>query len=155
MDDPAFRKALAFSIDVQDIIDIAYAGLVQAANPTALLPALSKFVDRSVVSRLGFTYDPNQSATILADAGYVDVDGDGFVEAPDGSKIALEVTCPNGWTDWMAAINVIANSAQAAGINIKAVTPDYGAWNDALLNATFDMTLNNWANLSNTPWTRL
>jgi peptide/nickel transport system substrate-binding protein len=53
----------------------------------------------------------------------------------------------------MAAIDVIASSAQAAGINIKAATPDYGAWNTALQGGTFDMTLNNWASMSNTPWT--
>ena len=83
---------------------------------------------------------------MLAAAGYKDVDGDGFVEAPDGSKIALEVTCPSGWTDWMAAIEIIATSAQAVGINVKAATPDYGAWNTAIQGGTFDMTLNNWAN---------
>jgi peptide/nickel transport system substrate-binding protein len=75
------------------------------------------------------------------------------VEAPDGSPIQLEVTCPFGWTDWMEAISVIANSAQQAGINIQAATPDYGAWNTALQSGTFDMTLNNWASMSNTPWT--
>jgi peptide/nickel transport system substrate-binding protein len=53
----------------------------------------------------------------------------------------------------MAAIDVIATSAQAAGINVKAATPDYGAWNTALQGGTFNMTLNNWASMSNTPWT--
>ena len=153
MDDPAFRRALAYSINTDDIVKYAYAGLVKAANPTGLLPTLDKYVDKDVVERVGFHYDPEETAKILAEAGYKDTDGDGFVEAPDGSKIALEVTCPTGWTDWMAAINVIAQSAQAAGINLQAVTPDYNAWNNSVLNATFDMTLNNWANLSNTPWT--
>jgi len=153
MDDPAFRRALAFAINVNDIVTVAYANLVRAANPTGLLPSLEQFVDQDVVDRLGYTYDPEQAAEILAEAGYVDVDGDGFVEAPDGSKIELEVTCPFGWTDWMEAINVIATSAQESGFNIKAATPDYGAWNTALNAGTFDMTLNNWAGMSNTPWT--
>jgi peptide/nickel transport system substrate-binding protein len=153
MDDPAFRRALAFAINTGDIVNVAYANLVRAANPTGLLPSLSNFVDQDVVDRLGFSYDPAESRSILAAAGYVDVDGDGFVEAPDGSAIALEVTCPFGWTDWMEAISVIANSAQEAGINIQAATPDYGAWNTALQTGTFDMTLNNWASMSNTPWT--
>lgn len=153
MDDPAFRRALAFAIDVDSIVNTAYAGLVAPASPTGLMPSLGAYVDQSVVDELGYTYDPAQAAAILADAGYVDVNGDGFVEAPDGSAIALEVTCPSGWTDWMAAIDVIASSAQAAGINIVAATPDYGSWNTALTTGTFDMTLNNWANLSNTPWT--
>lgn len=152
MDDPAFRRALAFAIKVDDIVNVAYANLVKAASPTGLLPTLSQFDDPDVLANLGFTYDPAQTAAILEEAGYTK-GADGFYQAPDGSPIALEVTCPFGWTDWMEAINVIANSAQAAGINLKAVTPDYGAWNTALTTGTFDMTLNNWAGLSNTPWT--
>jgi ABC-type transport system substrate-binding protein len=46
---------------------------------------------------LSFSYDPDMARAILADAGYVDTDDDGFVEAPDGSKIELTVTCPFGW----------------------------------------------------------
>ncbi len=153
MDDAAFRLALAFAINTGDIVNVAYANLVSAANPTGLLPSLSQFVDQDVVKRLGYRYDPAEARRILARAGYRDVDGDGFVEAPDGSKIQLEVTCPFGWTDWMEAISVIAKSAQGAGINIVAATPDYGAWNTALTTGTFDMTLNNWAGMSNTPWT--
>ncbi|HRS14334.1 MAG TPA: ABC transporter substrate-binding protein [Candidatus Bipolaricaulis sp.] len=153
LDDPAFRKALAHAINVDDIINYAFAGLVQRADPTGLLPTMGKYVDQNVVARLGFAYNPTQARQLLAAAGYKDVDGDGFVEAPDGSKIALEVTCPFGWTDWMEAIRVIAASARAAGINIQDRTPDYGVWNTALVTGTFDMTLNNWASLSNTPWT--
>jgi peptide/nickel transport system substrate-binding protein len=152
MDDPAFRRALAFAINVDDIVNVAYANLVLPANPTALLPTLDKYVDQDVIDRLGFSYDPAQTAAILEGAGYTK-GSDGFYVAPDGSAIELEVTCPFGWTDWMAAIDVIAASAQDAGINIQAVTPDYGAWDTALTSGTFDMTLNNWADLSNTPWT--
>ncbi len=153
MDDAAFRRALAFAIDVPSIVNVAYANLVKAASPTGLLPSLSRFDDQAVLAELGYTFDTEKAKQMLAAAGYVDVDGDGFVEAPDGSTIALEVTCPNGWTDWMAAIDIIASSAQAAGINIKSAYPDYGAWNTALQGGTFDMTLNNWAGMSNTPWT--
>ncbi len=152
MDDPAFRKALAYAINVDDIVNVAYAQLVEAASPTALLPTLAKFADQDVVDRLGYYYDPAQTATILEGAGYTK-GADGFYQAPDGSPIELEVTCPFGWTDWMEAIAVIASSAQEAGINIQDATPDYGAWNTALTTGTFDMTLNNWAGLSNTPWT--
>lgn len=152
MDDPAFRRALAFAIKTDDIVNVAYASLVRAASPTGLLPTLDKYADADVVARLGYKYDPAKAASLLTAAGYKK-GADGFFKAPDGSAIELEVTCPFGWTDWMEAINVIATSAQGAGINIKAATPDYGAWNTALQTGTFDMTLNNWASLSNTPWT--
>jgi peptide/nickel transport system substrate-binding protein len=152
MDDPAFRKALAFAINTDDIVNVAYANLVKAASPTGLLPTLSQYDDADVLARLGFTYDPAQTAAILEGAGYTK-GADGFYTMPDGSPIELEVTCPFGWTDWMEAINIIAASAQEAGINVQAVTPDYGAWNTALQSGTFHMTLNNWGGLSNTPWT--
>ena len=153
MDDAAFRKALAYAINTDDIVNVAYASLVAAASPTGLLPSLGDFADQGVVASLGWTYNPAEAAAILAGAGYVDVNGDGYVEAPDGSAIALEVTCPSGWTDWMAAIAVISDSCKAAGINVEDVTPDYGAWNTQLQTGTFNMTLNNWAQMSNTPWT--
>lgn len=152
MDDPAFRKALAYAINVDDIVNVAYAQLVKAASPTGLLPSLSKFDDQDVIAELGWTYDPAQTVAILEDAGYTK-DTDGFYQAPNGSAIELQVTCPFGWTDWMAAIDIIATSAQEAGINIKTATPDQGAWNTALESGTFDMTLNNRAGVSNTPWT--
>ncbi len=153
LNDREFRRALAHAINVDDIIKFAFAGLVEKASPTGLLPSLSKYANQDVVRELGFTYDPAKARAILAKAGYVDRDRDGFVEAPDGSKIRLEVTCPMGWTDWMEAIRVIAASARAVGIDLTAKTPDYGAWNTALVTGTFQMTLNNWAGLSNTPWT--
>jgi peptide/nickel transport system substrate-binding protein len=96
-----------------------------------------------VVDELGFSYDPDQARSILANAGYVDVDGDGFVEMPDGSPIALKIIVPFGWTDWMESIRVVANGAQAVGINLEPDFPDYPAYLDAKLNGTFEMMLNN------------
>ncbi len=153
LDDVKFRKALAFAIDVPSIVNVAYANLVDSASPGGLLPALSQYNDDAVISSLGYSFDTVKAKSMLAAAGYKDINGDGFVEAPDGSTISLQVTCPNGWTDWMAAINIIASSAQAAGINVVAATPDQGAWNTALQGDTFDLTLQNNTALSNTPWT--
>ena len=89
---------------------------------------------------------------MLAAAGYK-TGADGFVANKDGSPIKLTVTCPNGWTDWMAAINVIASSAKAAGINVVAQSPAQSDWNTALEGGTFQLTLNNNTPLTNTPWT--
>ena len=57
LNDPAFRRAIAFAIDTQKIVNVAYAGLVQASDPTGLLPTWSKYIDKNVVARYGFKYD--------------------------------------------------------------------------------------------------
>jgi peptide/nickel transport system substrate-binding protein len=152
MDDLAFRKALAYSINVDDIVSRDYGNMVQAANPTGLLPIWDKYVDQNVVKQLGYKYDPEQAKKTLAQAGYKDVDGDKFVEAKDGSKIVLKIIVPNGWSDWMAAIQIISNSAQAVGINVQPDYPDFNGYLDARLKGTFDLAIDNQAQVSNTPW---
>jgi peptide/nickel transport system substrate-binding protein len=155
MDDVAFRQAVAHAIDVSQIVDVVYGGIVTAASPTGLLPSegFSKWIDEDLVAQYGFSYDPEKAKQILADAGYVDTDGDGFVEAPDGSKIELKIIVPFGWTDWMESINVIAAGAQAVGINLQPDFPDFGGYQDQLYGGTFDMAINNFGSgLSNTPW---
>jgi peptide/nickel transport system substrate-binding protein len=153
MDDPAFRRAMAFAIDVDKIVNVVYGNIVQKANPTGLLPIWDQYIDQAVVDELGFTYDPDQANAILDEAGYLDVNGDGFREMPDGSAIELKIIVPNGWTDWMESIRVIAESAQAVGINLTPDFPDYSALVDARNSGNFDMVINNDRQVSNTPWT--
>ena len=78
-----------------------------------------------MVKNYGFTYSVAKAKTILADNGYKDTNGDGFVENKDGSKINLSLIVPNGWSDWMTAIQIIADSAKDAGIKITPSYPDY------------------------------
>jgi peptide/nickel transport system substrate-binding protein len=152
MDDVAFRKALAYSINVADIVSRDYGNMVQAANPTGLLPIWDKYVDQNVVKKLGISYDPAKAKQILAAAGYKDVNGDGFVENKDKSLITLKIIVPNGWSDWMAAIQIISNSTKAVGINVQPDYPDFNGYLDARLKGTFDLAIDNQAQVSNTPW---
>ena len=125
MNDRTFRRALAYSINMGQIIDKAYQGLVQKASPTGLLPIWNKWVDQRAVDEWGFSYNVNRAKSILAGNGYKDRNGDGFVENKDGSTIDLKIICPNGWSDWMTAIQIIANSAKAVGIKVTPAFPEY------------------------------
>ena len=153
LNDPMFRKALANSINMQQIIDKAYQGLVTKASPTGLLPIWDKWVDKSVVKKYGFSYNASKAKAILAAAGYKDHNGDGFVENKDGSKIDLEIVVPNGWSDWMTAIQVIAESAKAVGIKVTPGFPQYATMVDDRGHARYDLLLGNDRQYSNTPWT--
>jgi peptide/nickel transport system substrate-binding protein len=153
MDDPAFRKALAASVDTKKIVEGVYGNLVKAASPTGLLPQWDQFVDQGVVGTDGFTFDTAKAKKALADAGYKDTNGDGLVEGKDGAKISLTLEVPTGWTDWMEAARVIASSAKAAGIDVTPDFPDYNALVEKRGKGDFDLVLNNERQLSNTPWT--
>jgi ABC-type transport system substrate-binding protein len=140
--DPVFRRALAESINVSQIVNNVYGNIVAAANPTGLLPTWNQFVDKSVVAKYGYTYNPTDAKKILTAAGYK-MGSDGYFRNKDGSTINLSLIVPNGWTDWMASIQSIAQSAKKAGIRI---TPNYPSYNDRtnkLQTGKFDLAIAN------------
>jgi peptide/nickel transport system substrate-binding protein len=152
LNDAAFRQAIAWSINTPDIVNKVYGNIVQAADPTGLLPTWSKYVDTAQRDALGFKYDPAKTASILAAASYKK-GGDGFYTNKDGSPIKLTVVVPSGWSDWEAARDVIIASLKAAGINAEAKIADFNARTASLQKGDFDLAVVNDVNLSNTPWT--
>ncbi|MBE2999921.1 ABC transporter substrate-binding protein [Nocardiopsis sp. HNM0947] len=153
LDDPAFRDALAHSVDVQQIVEGPYSDLVEPANPTGLLPEWDDYIDHELVEEEGFTHDPERAEEILEEAGYTDEDGDGFVEDPDGEPVSLTLEVPSGWTDWMEAARVIAGNAQDVGIDLDTEFPDEQLLVENRNSGDYDLVVNNDQQLSNTPWT--
>ena len=94
MSDPALRKALAYALDNEQVANETYQGLRIAAN-TLLTPFFGQiYADKSEVP--GFTYNPEESKKILADAGYKDTDGDGYVEDKEGKPLTITLLAPVG-----------------------------------------------------------
>lgn len=152
LNDAAFRRALAFSIDTDKIVNSVYSGIVQKANPTGLLPIWDKYIDKGVVDDLGPTFNTGEAKNILSAAGYNDTNGDGFVENKDGSPISLKLATPSGWTDWNESARVISESAKAAGIQVTSETPAQEVVQDQRESGQFDLILNNDRQMDNTPW---
>ena len=94
MSDPALRKAIAYALDNDQVAKETYQGLRISAN-TLLSPFFGEiYADKSEVP--GFTYKPEESKKILADAGYKDTDGDGFVEDKDGKPLTITLLVAAG-----------------------------------------------------------
>jgi len=153
LSDRAFRRALAMSINVNRIVTADYGNIVSKANPTGLLPTWGKWIDQAQAKKLGFSYNVNGAKALLAANGYRDRDGDGFVEGKDGSDINLRLIVPNGWSDWMTAIQIIADSTKAAGIKITPAYPDFNGLVEERNSGKFDLVINNDKQIGNTPYT--
>ncbi len=153
LNDKNFRRALAESINVDQIVAADYGHIVSKANSTGLLPTWNKWIDQAQVKKLGFSYNLSAAKALLAANGYKDTNGDGYVENKDGSQINLSLIVPNGWSDWMTAIQIIAASAKDAGIRITPSYPDYNGLVDTRNSGKFDLVINNDKQLSNSPYT--
>jgi len=138
MNNVNFRKAVAYGINPQGVVNGVYTGIVKQANPTGLLPNLNSFISPSVIAKYGFSYNPTLAKQYLKASGY------------SGQKLTLEV--PDGWTDWMAAIQNIASQLSAIGINVTPIYPQYSARETDIINGTYDMAIDNNAGPDATPW---
>ncbi|MCY0868552.1 MAG: ABC transporter substrate-binding protein [Desulfurococcus sp.] len=145
LNDPNFRKAMYYAIDVDRIVNEVFEGSVVKSNPVGLIeiPGWKEFLATDLINSYGYGYNPEKAKQILDSAGYKDIDGDGWREAPDGSKISLEIIVPYGWTDWMQAAIIIADNLKAVGIKAEASFPAYGVYADKMYKGEFDMLINN------------
>ena len=133
LDNVAVRKAIAMAVDYPTII--ANAMTNQSAtfdqvprslmNPTAGEQAT---YDQTAVADLQWAGNDIEGATkLLDDAGITDTDGDGWREL-DGQKLSYVATCPNGWSDWQAAIEIVAAAGKKIGIDITTNYPEWSVY---------------------------
>lgn len=133
LDQLAVRKAIAIAVDYPTII--ANAMTNQSATfdqvPRSLMnptPGEQALYDHDAVKDLQWAGNDIEGAKkLLDDAGIVDTDGDGWREY-NGQKLAYIATCPNGWSDWQAAIEVVAAAGKKIGIDITTNYPEWGVY---------------------------
>lgn len=126
----ALRKAIAMATDYEAIIANAmtnqsptFAEVPRSLmNPTDGEQAL---YDHEAVKDLQWAGNDIDGANKLLDeAGLLDSDGDGWREY-NGEKITLNAVCPNGWSDWQAAMQIVAAAGDKIGVSIE---PEYPEW---------------------------
>lgn len=150
--DVNFRRALSMLIDRQTIVDIAGYGYPLVNEDPASLGELYKaFANPAVATEFGQygKFDLEAAVALLDESGYVDADSDGFRDNPDGTPIAIDIMVPNGWTDWIDAVQISIESLTEAGLNVKMSTPEAAVWTQNLIDGTYSMTLNALASAAN------
>ena len=130
LDNVVIRKAIAIAIDYTAIISDAMTN--QSATfeqvPRSIMnpsPYEQALYDHEAVADLQWTGNDIEGANALLDAaGIVDTNADGWREYL-GETLHYTATCPNGWTDWMAAIEILAAAGPDIGIDITTNFPDW------------------------------
>jgi peptide/nickel transport system substrate-binding protein len=142
--DLAFRRAVSMAMDRQAMVDIAGYGYPTVNEyPSGLGRAYDAWNNPEVDAAFGAyaRYDAEGAKKILAEAGYRDADGDGFVETPDGEPIAFDILVPNGWTDWVNTVQLAVEGLTAVGIEAGISTPESPAWQERLIKGDFDVAI--------------
>lgn len=111
MSNQNLRQAMGHAIDIESISEEFYLGLITHATSHIV----SNFPDFHNDELKGYYYDPNLANELLDEAGYIDVDDDGFREDPDGEP--LEITFASMGSEVTA--NYYIQSWQDVGLNVS------------------------------------
>jgi peptide/nickel transport system substrate-binding protein len=118
----AVRQAMSYAINKSAVSKIGESGYEPASNQTSIVsPTFSSWYDKSQAASYGnaYAYNPAKAISILEAAGYKKNSSGIF--AKDGKPLAFTIINNGGYSDWVAAVNVIQTDLKAVGISL---TPD-------------------------------
>jgi peptide/nickel transport system substrate-binding protein len=132
LDQVAIRKAIAMAVDYPTII--ANAMTNQSATfdqvPRSLMnptPGEQALYDHAAVASLQWAGNDIAGAEALLDAAGITVGADGLRQY-NGQTLHYVATCPNGWSDWQAAMEVVAAAGKKIGIDITTNYPEWAVY---------------------------
>jgi peptide/nickel transport system substrate-binding protein len=137
------RRAISYAIDKEAVIEDLWFGLaspLETMSPgadTKWLPDIPE-ADR-------FNYDPAKANQILDDAGYLDTDGDGIREMPDGTNPIILRHGVNTDGDLAAPIGELFSGwMQEIGIGVELESYDQDALFGVIIEGTYDTFFWGW-----------
>ena len=140
---PEVRRAIAYAIDYSKISVFAMTQYSPLVRSSLILPygAEAEFFDEELVEEYGWSYNPLKSIEILESIGCTK-GSDGIYRMPDGTRLGpFQIECPHGWTDWMASIQIVAQSARKIGIDLQTYFPDAPVHFDDAQSGNFDIVM--------------
>ncbi|UQF12417.1 oligopeptide ABC transporter substrate-binding protein [Vagococcus lutrae] len=133
MADKNLRQAMGYAVNNDQVGQKFYHGL--RSNATSLIPPVFKSFHNDKVE--GYTQDKEKAKKLLADAGYKDTDGDGFVEDKNGEPLVIKFASMAGGETAQPLADYYVQEWKDIGLNVELSTGrliDFQAFYDKLKN---------------------
>ncbi len=125
--DPAVRRAIYYAMDRTQLNSLAFQNTSSQISPGfAQVESSEELISGKLRESLApMRASASKAERILEDAGYAK--GSDGVYAKDGRKLSLTVRVVSGWTDYITAVDTLAEQLKKVGIK---VTPQQSSWNE-------------------------
>ena len=140
--DEAVRDAIAVAINRESMVDRVALGYASAGT-TFVLPSFARYHWEPPANEVQ-SYDPQAAKDLLDSAGYLDVDGDGLRETPDGQPWQLEVLTISDYVYSVPEGKLIVGWMNDVGIDTTIKTVSEGQAFDLWGDQDFDMYVWSW-----------
>ncbi|MCB0106662.1 MAG: hypothetical protein KDE53_12155 [Caldilineaceae bacterium] len=142
----AVRQALAHALDYETLLEQGFQHQI-LRHSGYLLPTITWAYHKDLAP---YGYDPELTAQLLSDAGWVDADGDGIRER-DGAPLQLTLLTNEDSTLRARLAELIRLQFQAVGIDLQVAVQPFDLLTNALLGQRYDMVLIGWDTLGAEP----
>ncbi|WP_437971432.1 ABC transporter substrate-binding protein [Sorangium sp. So ce260] len=149
-DDVRVRKAISMGTDREQIVKIASNNYTRPADATGLDDAYERWRNPKAAAAGDWVkLDVARAKELLDEAGYTA--GPDGIRVKDGKPMRFEINVVTGWSDWVRAVQIIAQNLKQLGIDASLKTYDFSAFFEALQKGTFDMSMG-WTVVEPTPY---
>jgi len=139
-DDSRVRRAIAFAIDRQEIVDGVLLGLGEAIA-TPYKPG-TYWVNKDIKVR---PFDPAQAKKLLLEAGWKDSNGDGILDK-DGKPLSFTILTNNGNKQRADTATILQQRLKSIGISVKVRLVEWSAFIENFINKrNFDAVILGWS----------
>ena len=134
---PELRRAFAYATDRQEFVTLAWDDLAEPLYQP-LPPTI--WGHNPDLDAAAYSFDPDRAGEILDSLGYVDVDGDGLREDPDGNawSVPLSTASPD---EWRRQAEVLEAQWRDVGIPTEIQLMEFSALIDLTTTGTHDLFL--------------
>ena len=137
--DPAVRQALYYGMDREQLSKLAFYDLGTEISPSFGLPERDKdFIDPSIEDA-PWNADTAKAQKVLEDAGWEK--GSDGVYAKDGERLSMTISCPTGWSDFVTALDTLAEQYKKVGIELVPQQVSVNEWNDSKSTGKFQLVI--------------
>lgn len=123
LSDPQLRRAIDFAIDDQAIVDTVLQGQGTVGRPSFIHPDAPWALPADAPATEA-RFDLNEARRILDEAGYVDSDGDGVRETPDGEPLSFEIMGSANEPQDLRAAQLVGQQASEVGVELTVLGLD-------------------------------
>lgn len=150
-DNPVLRRAMSMVINRDDIFNQGEAGYFypKVDNPTGIpTPAGEPFIAPQYQGKT-VTVDVPGAKKLLTDNGFTFAGT--TLKDPTGKPVALTLTNPAGWSDYITDLEIIKDNLAQIGIAATVDKANQDAWTKAVDTGNFDAAMH-WTNSGATPY---
>ncbi len=131
--DRTVRQAMSLALDRNQLVQLALAGHGKPGS-VLLPPALGDW-QLQIAADQQLNANPDKAKQLLDQAGYIDRNGDGVRESPDGNDLSFRLIAIESTTVDVRAAQLFRDAAQVVGVKLTLNTLDENTLGSTVYNA--------------------